>query len=130
LAHDLLSGMSRVVAVCVAVALVVALFVGGSQPGAAGLVPAPWDKLAHVAVFAVLTLALVHGFRVPAGWAAVVALGVGAADEVHQSFLPGRVASVDDWLADLAGVALVLCVLWWWRRGLDIKRVALRARLR
>jgi hypothetical protein len=34
------------------------LFYLGAQPFAAGLIPAPWDKLAHLAVFAVLTTLL------------------------------------------------------------------------
>lgn len=37
-----------------------------------------------------------------------LALLIGAADEIHQSFLPGRVAGWDDWLADVAGTGLGL----------------------
>lgn len=100
-----------------AVAVLVALFAGGSQPQAAGLIPAPWDKLAHVAVFGVLTLSLMRGFSLPPAWAAVAAALFGGADELHQASLPGRVAGLDDWLADLVGVALVLGVLHWQRRA-------------
>ena len=38
----------------------------------------------------------------------MLALLVGAADEVHQSLLPGRVAGWDDWLADVVGTGLGL----------------------
>jgi hypothetical protein len=34
------------------------LFYLGAQPFAAGLIPVPWDKLAHLAVFAFLTTLL------------------------------------------------------------------------
>lgn len=107
--------LKRPVAALLAVALTAALFVGGAQPEAAGLIPEPWDKLAHVGFFVLLTLLLARGFALSMGWVAGVALLVGLADEFHQSFLPGRVASVEDWLADLVGVMLAVGVLWWWR---------------
>ena len=44
----------------------------------------------------------------PLRWVIVLVLLVGAADEFHQSFLPGRVAGWDDWLADAVGTALGL----------------------
>lgn len=37
-----------------------------------------------------------------------LALLVGAVDEIHQSFLPGRVAGLDDWLADVVGSGFCL----------------------
>lgn len=98
------------------VGIVVALFVGGAQPEAAGAVPAPWDKLAHVGCFFVLTLLLGQGFSWPLSVVALVAAGVGAADEWHQLSLPGRMGSVEDWAADLLGVGMGLWVLWWLRR--------------
>ena len=73
------------------------LYVGGAQPVAVGLFPAPWDKLAHLLTFAVVGMAagLAGGMR---GWRMVLcclagALLVGGMDEVHQVFLPGRRAS-------------------------------------
>ncbi|SMB22937.1 VanZ like protein (fragment) [Sterolibacterium denitrificans] len=98
------------------VGIVVALFVGGAQPEAVGLVPAPWDKLAHVGCFFVLTLLLGQGFSWPLAVVALAAAGVGAMDEWHQLALPGRSASVTDWAADLLGVSLGLWTLWWLRR--------------
>jgi VanZ family protein len=83
----------------------------------------PWDKLAHATVFAVLTalLALALQGRPPgARWAlrpgaalavaALLAGAVGVADELHQATLPGRVAGLDDLLADAVGVGLGLWV--------------------
>ena len=108
--------------------LVAGLFVGGSQPVAVGLLTAPWDKLAHAMVFAVLAALLalaLHGKppQLGARWAlrpgaalavaAVLAGAVGVADELHQATLPGRVAGLDDLLADAVGV----CVGLWVARG-------------
>lgn len=93
-------------ALVLAVMMVAALFVGGAQPEAAGLIAAPWDKLAHVAYFFVFTLLLSRFVSLPIALVIVLALLVGAADEVHQSFLPGRVAGWGDWLADVVGVGL------------------------
>ena len=109
--------------------MVVGLFVGGAQPFAVGLFTEPWDKLAHATVFAVLTalLAVALQGRPPqpgARWAlrpgaalvvaALLAGAVGVADELHQATLPGRVAGLDDLLADAVGIGLGL----WVARGL------------
>lgn len=85
-----------------------ALFVGGAQPQAAGLIPAPWDKLAHATFFFVFALLLARFVSLPIALVIVLAILVGAADEIHQSFLPGRVAGWDDWLADVVGTGLGL----------------------
>lgn len=74
-------------------------------------IPAPevsnLDKVGHFVVYLVLgaLLATAAGRSGWPLWAAVV-LGVayGATDEVHQMFVPGRSPSVQDWLADAAGV--------------------------
>lgn len=108
--RDALLRRLRLLTVLAAVGIVVALFVGGAQPIAVGLVPSPWDKLAHASVFAVLavTLGIASGMR---GWrvfvlAFVGALLVGLLDEWHQVFLPGRQAGWDDFLADAIGGAI------------------------
>jgi len=91
------------------------LYVGGAQPVAVGLFPAPWDKLAHLLTFAVVGMAagLAGGMR---GWRMVMccvagALLVGGMDELHQMFLPGRSASWADLAADAAGGLLGAAVL-------------------
>lgn len=100
----------RVLAALLAVALPVGLWVGGAQPVAVGLIPPPWDKLAHAGVFALLAMAMGYasGLR---GLALLLlafggALGVGVVDEWHQLFLPGRSADMDDLAADAIGAAL------------------------
>jgi VanZ family protein len=83
-----------------------ALFYGGAQPAAVGLFPAPWDKLAHVAFFMVLTLLLLQLLPRPLWVAVLLALLIGFGDEWHQLNLPGRQAGWGDIAADLFGVLL------------------------
>lgn len=69
------------------------------------------DKLLHLCLYAVLGAALAYARGGGAGAVShgvMIAIGAayGISDEWHQSFVPGRVPSVGDWLADVAGVAL------------------------
>jgi VanZ family protein len=98
----------RSLAVTIVVLMLAALFVGGAQPIAVGLIPAPWDKLAHAAFFFVFALLLARFVSLPVALVIGLAMLVGAADEIHQAFLPGRVAGWDDWLADVVGAGLGL----------------------
>lgn len=84
-----------------------ALYTLGAQPIAVGLFPSPWDKLAHLLVFGMVGAAagVASGTR---GWRMALccvasAVTVGAMDELHQAFLPGRAASWYDLAADAAG---------------------------
>jgi len=88
--------------------MLVALFIGGAQSGAGSLFVTPWDKLAHVVFFISLTLFLAGGFRFSIATTTVLALLIGVLDELHQVWLPGRVPGLDDWLADVVGVALAI----------------------
>jgi VanZ family protein len=77
------------------------------------------DKLLHVAgytVLGLLTLRAFHGgFGPLIGWptvgAVVFTVGYGVIDELHQSFVPGRNASISDVVADLAGAILAVAVI-------------------
>jgi len=71
-----------------------------------------WDKLQHLAAFAVLAVAV--GLWVsPSFWkrrsilalllAAIIGSAYGALDELHQYFVPNRECSFWDWLADTLG---------------------------
>jgi VanZ family protein len=84
-----------------------ALYILGAQPVAVGLFPSPWDKLAHLLVFGMVGAAAgvasgARGWRLTL-WCVAGAVAVGAMDEVHQAFLPGRAASWSDLAADAAG---------------------------
>ncbi|MHB1144117.1 MAG: VanZ family protein [Thiobacillus sp.] len=106
------SGWVRGAALLLAI-LLLGLFVwGGNQPQAAGAVPPPWDKLAHLAWFATLAGLLrlglpAMGVRGVLG-VALACLGIGLWDEWRQLALPGRHFGLDDLLADAAGIAFGL----------------------
>ncbi len=77
-------------------------------------------KGAHVAVFAVLALLTYRALRHDTGHvvalvsAAAVAVGYGALDEFHQSFVAGRNAAALDVLIDTAGATMALATLHYW----------------
>jgi VanZ family protein len=89
------------------------IFALSAQHGGGHLAPAEvaLRKLAHVAEYLVLALLLLRALRrsglaaaVPAAMAA--ALVYAAGDEWHQSFVPGRTATVRDVAIDGVGIAL------------------------
>lgn len=100
-------GAVRVAGLVVAIVLIANLFVIGAQPIAVGLIPSPWDKLAHLALFAALGALLVIAADGRRAWLVLAALvAVAIADELLQAGLPGRVASVADLAADVVGAAV------------------------
>ena len=75
--------------------------------------PAGSDKVAHFLVYALLAALLRRAFGPGLRWpvaatvaAAAIATAYGAIDEVHQSFVPGRSATVADGVADAAGAII------------------------
>ena len=84
-------------------------------------VPGRFGTLAHFGVYAVL--GALYYAALPASrhpWrTALVAIALaavyGITDEFHQSFVPGRVPDVADWLVDTAGAATAVLALRAWR---------------
>jgi VanZ family protein len=78
------------------------------------------DKLVHFALYAVLGMLLAWGkraspVRVPHWLAVAFGLTYGAVDELHQRFVPFRMPSAADWVADAVGVFTgYLLVLFVW----------------
>lgn len=98
----------RLASLAGAFALMVALSWFNAQPVAAGLIPAPWDKAAHFAVFATLSVALALGAW-PRLWPVALAVAAFAAfDELRQLDSPGRSADWGDFFTDLGAMAFVL----------------------
>ncbi len=67
------------------------------------------DKLAHLLAYAVFGALLAFGRRRaerPVAHLLLLAIGAlyAVSDEWHQSYVPGRVPDVADWLADLVGL--------------------------
>jgi len=72
----------------------------------------PLDKVMHLSVFTALGISFcvwIRGARwikhpMVSALIIIACVGVfGASDEFHQSFVPGRDASIDDWMADFSG---------------------------
>jgi VanZ family protein len=92
------------------------IFVATSLPDA----PAPpvpgGDKAAHAIMYGVLAALVVYAlagrprFRAALVLAGAAIAAVAALDEWHQRFIPGRSASVGDWVADTAGAGFALLV--------------------
>ena len=89
-----------------------AIFWLSSRSGVPHL-PGPTDKILHFGEFFVFSLLLWRAFAGElfgkfALWRCIAVLLIGCAyallDEVHQSFVPGRYASIYDWFADVAGI--------------------------
>ena len=89
------------------------LFLLSESSGLGYSLPAGADKLVHGVLFLILGLSLAWGkestgSNLPGPLFLLMGVGYGAFDEWHQSFVPGRNASVGDWAADSAGVMLGL----------------------
>ncbi len=103
--------IQRVALGCLIV-LLGAVFIGGEAPGAGSLFPAPWDKLVHLLVFGSIgVLAALSAPMLPVAAIPPIVAAIGALDEFHQAFLPGRHAGLDDWLADIIGGMLALLIV-------------------
>lgn len=104
----------------VAVAAMVFLASGRSHVAAPGI--EGFDKVAHASVFGLIATLAGRSFRRRRWvWLAIlVTSAYGAADEIRQSFTPGRSVEVADWLADTLGacLAVTLYQLWTWYRHL------------
>jgi len=90
-----------------------------------------WDKLQHLAAFAILAAAA--GLWVsPAFWkrrsvlalllVALTGSAYGVIDEIHQHFVPGRSSSFWDWLADTLGAFLGAAAVLRFMRMLKLER--------
>ena len=98
------------------------IFFLSHQPGDFARLPqfAGVDKAAHVFAYGLLAGAFLYGLHpfthtskggATALIVVIFCLLYGISDELHQSFIPGRDASVWDVVADMAGTILV--VAWW-----------------
>jgi len=92
----------------------VVIFVGSSLPGSA--VPGNLSAFGHLGEYAVLAIlaSWAERHRGPMK-AAMIALAFvalyGASDELHQLFVPMRMADPVDWLTDIAGACIGVTLL-------------------
>ena len=89
------------------------------------------DKLAHMLAYGVLAGTVLFALsehqkntkpRIVMVFTVAFCLFHGLSDEFHQSFIPGRTASVYDLVADCVGAAMA-CALWArWRKRITVVR--------
>lgn len=107
----------RLLAFSFFVLVLAGLFVGGHQPGSGNLIPSPWDKLAHFALYGILTILAGIAFgKISHPLLGLIIISIGGADEIHQIFVPGRHAGLDDLMADIAGYLAALILIAWLSR--------------
>ena len=105
------------------VAYAAAIFVASSFPAAVA-VPQPGgvsDKVVHYVEFAILVVLVAGaiGPRDSRGWnraivlAFALAAAYGVSDEVHQFFVPSRIADPWDAVADVLGAVAGAAIVWW-----------------
>lgn len=93
-------------------ALILMIFVGGTEPVAIELFPPPLDKIVHSLVYGLMLLLAILAFpntRKPILFISTIM--VGTLDEIHQIYLPGRSAGLDDLSADIFGCILISLIL-------------------
>ena len=79
------------------------------------------DKIVHMGVFGLLAalcfISLIHIqkenlFTGSAYlWTGIITILYGASDEIHQYFVPNRSSELQDWLADIAGIIIMLALI-------------------
>lgn len=85
------------------------------------------DKLLHFIEYGILSVLLTIAFVnasptwFPISWiwvtAALISILYGASDEIHQYFVPGRFATIADWVSDVIGsIAGVLGVYFYFKK--------------
>ncbi|HUO43547.1 MAG TPA: VanZ family protein [Burkholderiales bacterium] len=110
-------GKISLISALIALIVIFNLFYLGAKPVAVGLFPEPWDKLAHFLVFSLLTALFWIATDGRFGVFIVLAVSlIGAADEIHQIFLPGRSAGLDDLAADIIAALTMFWLLHWLRK--------------
>ncbi len=96
-------------AALVAVSMIGGLLRLGETSLAVGLIPSPWDKLAHALTFGTIALSLWLATRQRWLGACVgIAFAIAVYDEWRQLYLPGREADLLDLLANTTGILLAV----------------------
>ena len=102
---------------CAVVLVVIfCLFWLGEKPEALSLLSLdyPFDRLEHILLFGLLAALLrLSTTSASSCFVLVTMMVVAAGDDFHQRYLPGRIASLVDFAADLVGIVLGLMLLVW-----------------
>lgn len=138
-----------VIAWAAVVAWALAIYALSNQPGdpgaGGGRLRLSWEKIAHFAVFGVLSVGIANALTVSRvqsrrfWWTFVLCALYAVADELHQVLVPHRHPSVIDVMIDMAGAstgyfafrqALHRLKLPWWTGGLRSSRRRARRTIR
>ncbi len=104
----------RLLAILFLAIMLLGIFIGGREPGAGSLFPEPWDKLVHLACYATLTIMTAIAFpKLPLPILLVIIVSIGASDEIAQTYIPGRSADIEDYVADFLGSLMTLGPIYW-----------------
>ncbi|HEX7953026.1 MAG TPA: VanZ family protein [Burkholderiales bacterium] len=91
------------------------LFVGASEIGEVNKVPHLIHLVEHFLYYGFMALLLALGLGRRWFWLALLVVPlVGALDEWHQFYVPGRGSSAWDWLTDVAGAGVAVYVYRRW----------------
>lgn len=107
----------QIIATLCLITLILMIFVGGTQPVAVNLFNPPWDKVIHIITFCVMFI--LFSIALPKTTLALLLIWVvtiGMLDEIHQIYLPGRSAGLDDLLADIVGSLIAYFTIKWLRK--------------
>lgn len=112
------------------VAYIAGIFLFADSPIVSAVAPFNPYSLLHIPLYGILTILLVLSFRRNRAnsinsrsliVAALIALGVAIADEIHQAYVPGRNASTLDVFLDTIGIGLCVLVVRRFRVMSDLK---------
>jgi VanZ family protein len=92
------------------------LLLGGRSDVPTVDTPLPLDKAAHFLFYGLLGVLVTLGWQQARRWPSlalpiVLAITVGAADELNQRRVPGRSSDIVDWFADTAGIVTACWVV-------------------
>ena len=82
------------------------------------------DKILHFLCYGILGLLMARSFLISKykkyqnkywQWSIIFCSLYGLSDEIHQRFIPGRLASFSDWLADTLGVVIFILIYKWYK---------------
>ena len=104
---------------CIAVAVFMAatLFLAAHDIGRVNSVPALGHKVEHFLYYGAMAFLIAIGLGRRWFWLALLFVPlIGALDEWHQFYVPGRNASAIDWLVDTVGTGVAVWGYWRWIR--------------
>jgi|LauGreSBDMM110SN_4_FD.fasta_scaffold35209_1 VanZ family protein len=109
----------QVLAIIGLILMLIAIFLGGRQPGAGSIFNAPWDKVMHLGTYFIMAMLIGLAFRkMPLPIVLLLTVSVGAGDEVAQKYIPGRSADIGDYAADALGCLLAILPDYWIKKKL------------